>query len=180
MALVDLIKHGVSGNAATATPATPATDRLETTPSVATVATVAVATTPTTPAKQATYTQYEKQLADEAERRADFCNIHRAMLGTCEHFNVIERLGNSAANSTITTDQAAALDACLLWRLIRTGRNIEQAAQAEIVGGVTVGDVLAWVSVNAKDVEAIRKDRRLLLTCAESLQGAGHFWETLH
>lgn len=111
----------------------------------------------------------QRQLADEAERRADFCNIHRAMLGACERFSIIERLTPG--------DQAAALDACLLWRLIRTGQNIEQAGAAEIVGGVTVGDVQRWVSVNGKDLEAIRKERRLLLTCAESLQGAGHFWE---
>lgn len=159
------------------------------------------------PALRSNGTEYNTRLADEAERRADFCNLHRDMLGgTCRHFDMIKRLGGFPENwkttgaewldgfpeynkttdragfiennkSTSPGDQAKALDACLLWRLIRCGEKIERAAPAEIVGGVTVADVLRWVLVNAKDVEVIRKERRLLLTCAESLQGSGHFWE---
>lgn len=108
-------------------------------------------------------TDNEARLADEAERRADFCERHRLLLGgNCDRLDVIERWAPG--------DQAQALDACLLWRLIRTGQKIELAAPAEIVGAVTVGDVLAWVAVNPKDVEAIRNERRLLLTCAESME----------
>ena len=59
---------------------------------------------------------YEYRLAAEAGRRAAFCENHRQQLGgTCQNFDIIERL--------IPGDPAAALDNCLLWRLIRSGQN---------------------------------------------------------
>ena len=111
-----------------------------------------------------------QQLAEEAEHRDDFCNTHRKMIGgVCQHYNVTKGFESG--------DRVAALNSCLLWRLVNSGRNLEKVDAAEIVGAITVGDVLRWVSVNDKDLEALRKERRLLLTCAESLQGAGNFWE---
>lgn len=60
---------------------------------------------------------YEYRLAAEAGRRAVFCENHRKQLGgNCQHFDVIERLAHG--------DPAAALDACLLWRLILTGQTV--------------------------------------------------------
>lgn len=161
MSLADLIKKRVFVEVATATPATPATDTPEILPSVATVATVAVAKLAGRVFRP-TLSGGQIQLADEAERRADFCERHRLLIGgDCERFNVIERLTPG--------DQAAALDACLLWRLIRTGQEIERAGAAEILPGTTVADVLAWVRHPQDD--ATCKERRLLLTAAESICG---------
>lgn len=61
---------------------------------------------------------YEYRLAAEAGRRAVFCENHRRELdGSCQHFEIIERL--------IPGDQAAALDGCLLWQRIRIGQGTE-------------------------------------------------------
>jgi hypothetical protein len=113
-----------------------------------------------TPLQQATY---EQQFAAESGRRDDFCNTHRGMLGGfCDRFNVIEQMAPG--------DRMASLDACLLWQMVRVGQKIELAAGVEIVRGVTVGDVVSWVSVSAKDLESIRNERRLLLIVAETFQ----------
>lgn len=108
---------------------------------------------------------YEGRLAEEAAARADFCTTHGAMLGGCRQFAVIERLAPG--------DPAAALDACLLWQLVRAGRKIEQAASAVVLPGLTVGDVLAWIS-DPRDIAAIRAERRLLLTCVAAMRGSVH------
>jgi hypothetical protein len=105
---------------------------------------------------------YQKQLAEEVERRADFCRLHQRLLGGCPRFGIIE--GHQPG------DQAAALDSCLLWELVRAGSNLEQAGGAEIIPGLTVADVLAWVQ-HAQDIDKIRAERRLLLTCAASMRG---------
>lgn len=105
---------------------------------------------------------YEEQLAEEAERRVSFCVTHARMLGTCPHFGIIEGYQPG--------DRAAALDSCLLWRLVRAGSNLERAGGAEIIPGVTVADVLDWVQ-HAQDIDMIRAERRLLLTCTASMRG---------
>jgi len=111
-------------------------------------------------------TTFKEKLAEEADRRTDFCWLHRATLGgACERFNVVERLTPGA--------QSAALDSCLLWALICAGEKIEQASSAEIMPGITVGDVLRWVD-DPRDTDAIRRERRLLLTAAASLRNTIH------
>jgi len=69
---------------------------------------------------------YECRLAAEARRRAVFCENHRQQLGgTCPHFDIIERLTPG--------DPSAALDSCLLWRLVSDSRNrrIEQGCRSK-------------------------------------------------
>jgi hypothetical protein len=65
-------------------------------------------------------------------------------------------------------DRIAALNECLLWKLILTGGKIELAGSAVILDGLTVADVLQWIS-HTKDLDAIRKERRLLLPCAATM-----------
>ena len=118
------------------------------------------------PANLSNVTPYQQRLIDESGRRFDFCEQHRWLLGgTCKQLEVIERRAPGNA--------AAALDACLLWQLIRTGQNIEAAVAVEIVAGITVRDALRWVA-NSQDVDTIRKERRLLLTVAASMSSTQH------
>jgi hypothetical protein len=112
-----------------------------------------------------TLSKSEQQLADEATRRDNFCDIHREMKGGCTHHDITK--GFQAG------DRIAALYDCLLWQLINSGRKIEQAGAAEITTGITVADVLAWVKID-NDVETIRNERRLLLTCARSMSSTRH------
>jgi hypothetical protein len=107
----------------------------------------------------------EQRFADEAGRRVDFCDTHRGMKGGCTHHDITK--GFQAG------DRIAALNECLLWQLINSGRKIEQAGAAEITTGITVADVLAWVKID-NDVETIRNERRLLLTCARSMSSTRH------
>jgi hypothetical protein len=115
-------------------------------------------------------TTYQQRLAAEAEARVDFCATHSRLLGGCRHFHIIE--GHEPG------DQAAALDSCLLWALVRAGRKVELAAAAEVLPGLTVGDVMIFAG---PDHDMLRADRRLFLTAAASLAGTvlgGHTWTT--
>jgi hypothetical protein len=67
-------------------------------------------------------------IADESSRRFDFCEMHRRMLGgICKHLDAMDRRtpGKQAAarvpkvGTSRYCNQTSALDACLLWRLIR-------------------------------------------------------------
>ena len=107
------------------------------------------------------FTQTEQALADEAERRADFCNTHRELIGgTCTHYNVTKGFAPG--------DRTTALDCCLLWQLVKSGQRIELADAAEVSPGTTVADVLQWIR-HPGDIDLTRKERRLLLTCAKSM-----------
>ena len=108
--------------------------------------------------KRSTLTKNEQALADEAERRDDFCNMHREMIGgNCTHYNVTKEVEPG--------DRVVALDGCLLWRLIKAGLRIELAGAAEVLPGVTVADVLQRIH-HPGDQDRVRKERRLLLICA--------------
>ena len=111
-------------------------------------------------------TGYRATLTEESARRFDFCTTHRQLLGgACRHLDVMDR--------RTPGDPATALDGCLLWQLVRCGQHIERAGAAEVLPGMTVADVLCWVT-HSQDVDAIRKERRLLLTCAVSMRGTIH------
>lgn len=115
-------------------------------------------------------TKYEQNLVDEVECREDFCSTHRKMLGgSCPHYNVTKGIEHG--------DRIESLDNCLLWILARAGPQLEPASAAGIVEGVTVGNVIKWVAANDNDLAALRKERRLILTCAEALQKAATFQE---
>jgi len=86
-------------------------------------------------------TPTDRHLSDESDRRADFCETHRRMIGGVCNWN----------NN---------LDGCLLWELIRVGEKIELAAGHGIVEGITVGDVLQWAR-HPEDIDRMRKNRRL-------------------
>lgn len=115
---------------------------------------------------------YEHRLAIEDKKRGAFCKAHREMLGgRCSRHDIMERRkpGN----------KAAALYDCLLWKLVRCGRTLEKAAQAEIAGGVTVGDILQSEAVNSRSVEDLYINRLALLDITENLIGAGQIWDSL-
>ena len=113
------------------------------------------------PTNYQNFTQTEQALADEAERREDFCTMHRDMIGgTCTCYNV--------TNGFAPGDRTTALDGCLLWRLVKSGLRIELAGPAEVSPGTTIADVLLWIR-HPGDIDLARKERRLLLTCAESM-----------
>ena len=78
--------------------------------------------------------------------------------GTCVYYEIIERIERG--------DQTVALNACFLWRIVNTGKNLKRVDTVEIAGGVTVGDVIAWVS---SDYAALHKERRLLLLAAGTI-----------
>lgn len=89
-------------------------------------------------------------LAIESDRRFDFCETHRLLIGgICHRHNQ--------------------LDGCLLWSLVKAGKRIELTAGCEVVEGVIVGDVLQWVR-HAEDINRIRHERRLLLTCYDTMR----------
>lgn len=107
------------------------------------------------------FTQTEQALADEAERRADFCTTHRELIGgNCTHYNVTKGVSPG--------DRTAALDGCLLWQLVKSGPRIELAGPAEVSPGTTVADVMQWIR-HPGDIDLTRKERRLLLICAKSM-----------
>jgi len=95
-------------------------------------------------------TPTDRHLSEESDRRTEFCETHRRMIG-----GVCNRNNN--------------LDGCLLWELIRVGEKIELAAGYGIVEGITVGDVLQWAR-HPEDIDRMRKDRRLLLACCEAIK----------
>ena len=104
-------------------------------------------------------TRYEQQLVAESAARADFCEIHRGMLGgTCQHFDVIER--------RVQGNKVRALNSCLLWQVVRAGRRLDKISTVEVIPGITIGEVLAW----SEDVPMITQEHRLLLTAAGGLQ----------
>jgi hypothetical protein len=82
------------------------------------------------------------------------------MKGGCTHHDITK--------SFQAGDRIAALNECLLWKLILTGGKIELAGSAVILGGLTVDDILRWIA-QTKDLDAIRKERRLLLPCAVTM-----------
>lgn len=105
-------------------------------------------------------TYAERGISDEAERRADFCNMHRELIGgNCTCYNVTKGIEPG--------DRVAALDGCLLWQLIKAGPRIELAGAAEVMPGVTVADVMQKVR-HPTDQDRVRKERRLLFICAEA------------
>jgi hypothetical protein len=114
-------------------------------------------------------TIFEQRLVDEAVRSDDFCDLHREIIGgNCQHFDVTKGIKPG--------DRTIALGACLLWQLVKAGKRIELVGTAIIVADVIVSDVISWVSINDKDLESIRNERRLLLICAESLQNHNQTW----
>jgi hypothetical protein len=85
--------------------------------------------------------------------------MHRELIdGNCTRYNVMSGIEPG--------DRVTALDRCLLWRLVKVGTRIELAGAAEVLPGVTVADVLQRIR-HLGDQDRVRKERRLLLICAE-------------
>jgi hypothetical protein len=101
-------------------------------------------------------------LAEESDKRFDFCEMHRRMMGgECYCADAID--GSKKAGIT------APFRDCLLWQIVKAEQKLDRMAGMAIIDGVTLGDCLAKLDDSEDQADLFIRDKRWILCFAETI-----------